>query len=762
MHSMNINDFERTIRTFTDDPHDLDLTRGELVVQIRDEVITAKVSTSEGDVFVEEHDVRKRAFDWLIERVARIPQLAARIATYVAPEPHFVAPAGRVLDRLDNNASDLDGIVDNVPKEVTRLLSEGTAGTSTVLYLTSDAGEGKTTVIDHLALKQAENYKRRETNWLLVPMRLGGRSFLTFEDVIVAELVNRFRFQFFYYDAFIELVRLGVLVPAFDGFEEVFVEGSPGEAVSSLGNLVRTLDSSGSVVIAVRKAHFEYRSFQDQARLLDAASDVDTTFARISLERWNRGQFLTYADRRNLPPKKRVRVYERVCERLGASHPLLTRAVLAKRLVDVALEDDVDNLMSRLGADVADYFFHFVNAIVDREVAEKWIDRSGTPHQSLLTVDEHHALLMMISKEMWITSNDAIDGDYLGLVAELFAEEFGKPASIARQIANRIGQHSLMATNRAQRNTFSFDHEDFKMFYWGEALARMLTKEGTENLRAYLDRRRLPDASADSAVAAMRRTRTHLVALTALARLARRGPSTSYMSENIGALAIRILDGLDKNGRTLDGFYFMGDSLEGRRLQGVEFVECTFGGSSLDQSELTDVNFIGCSFDELDLTGDTKLKRVRMRDCDVSRVTHAEGEYIYGPERISSILSGVGFRVDGRDAKKGGEIGSVVEYVERDERAAVAVRALRTFLRASAVNEVTLDRWLGAKSGIFFDDVLPLMVSRGILREVEFRGRGQKQRRFKLGVPMLQVGERLADPNWNSLAEFLDGLAALA
>lgn len=752
---MNIDDFKSAMMAFTDDLEDIDLAGGQLVVQIRDEVIEASITESEGDIFVEENGTKERAFLWLVKRVAKVPQLASRIAAHVSPEPHFVTPAGKILDRLDDNTSDFESIVGDVPNEVTRLLSKKPAGTSTVLYVTSDAGEGKTTLIDHIAREQAEAYQKGKTDWLLIPMRLGGRSFLTFEDVIVAELVNRFRFQFFYYDAFIELVRLGVLVPAFDGFEEVFVEGSPGEAVSSLGNLVRGLQSLGSVVIAVRKAHFEYHDFQDQARLLDATSDVDVTFARVALERWDRKRFLDYAGRRGLSTS--AQVYDNVCGRLGPNHPLLTRAVLAKRLVDVAKEGGIDNLMRRLGTDVADYFFHFVNAIVEREVAEKWIDRSGMPHQPLLTVEEHHVLLTMISKEMWITSSDGIADDYLNLVTELFAEEFGKPAPIARQIANRIGQHSLMATNRTQRPTFSFDHDDFKMFYWGEAVAGMLEAGDAGELQTYLGRRSLPLVSADAAVAAMRRGGTDLaVALLRLRELPQQAPSTSYMAENVGVLAIRILAAVsDGGGQTLRDVYFKADSLRGRRLRNVTFVGCSFAGSSLDESELTDVGFKGCSFDQLELSDDFRIARTDMSGCEVSCLVLIDGERIYEPARTRSILGEVGFALDGLE----GAGPLVVQSGERDPKVMVAGRALRTFLRATTVNRGTLERRLGAQSGMFFKDVLPLMIEHGVLKEVQYKGRGQPQGRYKLGVSMLRVERSLADRGGNSLPELLGGLS---
>ena len=90
---------------------------------------------------------------------------------------------------------------------------------------------------------------------------------MRFDDVIIGALVNRLRFPMLYYEAFIELVKMGAVVPALDGFEEMFVEGSAGDAISALGNLVNTLQSSGTVLIAARKAYFEYRSLRGNTAL---------------------------------------------------------------------------------------------------------------------------------------------------------------------------------------------------------------------------------------------------------------------------------------------------------------------------------------------------------------------------------------------------------------------------------------------------------------------------------------------------------------
>ncbi len=95
---------------------------------------------------------------------------------------------------------------------------------------------------------------------------------MRFDDIIVGTLMNRLRFNVLFYDSFVELVRLGAIVPALDGFEEMFVEGSSGDAISALGNLMQAMQSSGAAVIAARKAYFQFKNLRAQTRLLDSMS----------------------------------------------------------------------------------------------------------------------------------------------------------------------------------------------------------------------------------------------------------------------------------------------------------------------------------------------------------------------------------------------------------------------------------------------------------------------------------------------------------
>ena len=733
---MNVLDLKRALVAFADDASDLDLSKGRLVVQIRDELIEASVEDVEGDLYVTEGGQRVRAFSWLVGRVARMPLLADRVLTHIPAEPHFVKPSGRLLDHLDERPDEVDEDVDDLPAKVVEVLSRPTAGTSTILYVTSDAGEGKTTLINELARKQAEHYKAKRATWLLLPISLGGRSFLTFDDIVVAELVNKLRFQLFYYEAFLELVRLRVIVPAFDGFEEMFVEGSSGEALSALGNLVNDLESSGSVLIAARKAYFEYQNFRTQAKLFDAIQGNSVAFARLGIDRWDRSRFLAYAAKRGLADSHNI--YEKVCARLGKDHPLLTRAVLVERLVEVASDGGVDALLEHLGADPDDYFYQFVDTIVEREAHKKWIDRSGTPHRPLLSIEEHHALLAAVAREMWIASSEALRGDYLDLVAEVFVGEREKPPQVARQIVRRLRQHSLIVSEAAGGALYAFDHEDFRRFYLGESLGETLAHGDVQGVGLFLQKGALPPGTADAALNAVRRRGVALDgSLSLLQRLVASAAPASYVAENAGVLAVRLLELLGTHREVeLSGFTFPEDSIKGRLFGKAIFRGCQFLGTSVSGSRLVGCRFERSSFLRLEWDEGFDAAGAVLDQCEISCVVAGDDSpSLFDPGAIRRALEDAGFDVRGEEVSQ-----AELEFaaVQPDEDTLLAEHALRIFMRATHINEEVFQQKFGTRASRFFDGVLPRMLEAGVLDEVPYKGSG-KQRRYQLLVPMRNI-----------------------
>lgn len=753
---MNVDDLKRILIAFADDATDLDLAEGQLIVQIRGDILEASVEHIGGELYVSEKDNEAMpAFQWIVNRVARIPLLARRVEENVLEEKYFVTPSGRLLDRLDTDPNDDEKTINNVPDKALNLLSNRPAGTSTVLYLTSDAGEGKTTIINWMAREQARRYKEKRTGWLLLPISLAGRSFMTFDDIVVAELVNRMRFQLFYYEAFLELVKLGVLVPAFDGFEEMFVEGSSGEALSALGNLMNDLDSSGTVLIAARKAYFEYQDFVTQAKFLENIQDMSVSFARMGVNRWTESQFLEYAENRGMQNGEEV--YYKIKEKFDKDHPLLTRAVLVRRLVESAIDGSVDVLIDNvLGTESEDYFFQFVNTLVEREAAQKWVDRSGTPYQPLLTVNEHHALLASVAQEMWISSSEVLRGEHLNVVGELFAASLNKPIGILRQVVERIRQHALISRISANEDSYAFDHEDFRRFYLGETLGDTLMSGGLRELEKFLEKALLPQETCDSALRSIKRRGGNLgTVLRSLQRLVDSAAPTSYVIENSGSISIRLLESLSVGkGTSIRGFSFPSDALRAKKLNRITFRDCQFQNTSLEGTKITKCEFTGCKMYRLDVPEDFNAEGSKLKETDVLVITKlGESMTIYDPVEIAAALSVAGFEIREIEIPRVGH--RLVS--EPDEDTLLAERGLRAFMRSTQVNENVFRQKFGKDANHFMKNVLPKMIDRGVLQEVPYKGGGPVQSRFGIKVPMSNLDAAIP-VRVSSLDEFLSAV----
>ena len=575
---------------------------------------------------------------------------------------------------------------------------------------------------------------------------LGGRTFLRFDDVVVSALVNNLRFQFLYYDAFLELVQLGVLVPAFDGFEEMIVESSSGEAISALGNLVGKLRSAGTLLVAARKAYFDYPNFGSQARLFDTiGTDVNVAFERLSLERWDRGTFTQYAGKRQVDDPDGL--FRMVAEHLGNNnrHPVLTRAVLVKRLVDVATEaTNLSTLLDRIGQDQRDFFHDFVGGIVEREAREKWIDKSGDSSGVLLTTDEHHELLSMVAQEIWLSATDALAMDVVSLVVEMFADAREKSPAVARQIHERIKQHSLLAVTRMGRPALAFDHEDFRVFYLGQALGRAVAERDAGMLKSIIDKATLPASAVAEAASSVRRCGGGALGetLALLQSLADSVLPASFVEENCGVLTLALVD-RESDPYTIRNMNFPASALCERRLTNVTVSGSYFPATGL--TELCHCTFVNCHFERLEIDGSEKVSHTSFDDaCRVNtvvvRVGEDDGDHItrFDPEQIRNELIRTGFDVLFAPPA---EPDADAEH-DSDDDLVLVQRFLRPFLRATALNDGTVRRRLGVNANHFLNELLPRLQQAGVVQAVQYQGGGTQQR-MRLLAPMSRIEEAM-------------------
>lgn len=741
---MDIDEFRSILTAFADKPANVDIERGDLLVEIREDLIQATVSQRVDGLWIKENGVRQRADDWIFKRIARLPILAERILSYVPREPNFIEPAGRFLDRIERSPIDEEEDVDSVTTHVLELLDERPAGMSTGVYLTCDAGEGKTTLIHHLAREQAQRYKKKETDWLLVPIALGGRPFLRFDDVFTGTLVNQMRFPFFYYDALVWLVRKGAIVPALDGFEEMFVESQAGDAVTALGNLMNLLDSHGSILIAARSAFFEYKDLRTQVPLLDSFQGQSADFARIHLSRWDRDRFVEYSEKRNVTCGSEL--FRQIAEKLhDESHPLLTRPVLVRRLIDVASDAVTqDNIVESVSGNGEFYFERFVEWILRREAREKWIDRSGEVARPLLSERQHCDLLAELASEMWLSETAMLPSEVFDYVADLYVEDQRMDAQVTKQIHQRIRQHALISAS--DRGTaFGFDHEEFYNYFLGESVARSVTREDVQELRRVFRVARVPEFTLDVARRRLKRDR-HPLLKTAetLNSACFSEPYASFVKDNSGALLMRVIDASHEREIAANRMSFPVDSLSDRRVWGVRFYECYFQDTGIAESILEDCVFERCQFGQLDVSEIGRIRRSKLINCEVlSIVRSAEGTGIFAPEVIFQVLNNVGFDVLIPPLEHGQDF---FEVAEPEIPLVLTERMCRAFFRSTGVNENTFRQRMGRDWTVFSRQVLPALENHNVVEKTDYRGAGT-QKRYRLGVSLHSVQQSIERAN---------------
>lgn len=736
---MNINDFKRIITSFADRPTDLQMEKGQLLIDIRGELIQAQVTTKDGNLFVTEKGTEESAFSWIKNRIAGLPQLADRIIDYLPPEEAFVDPSSELLDELEFDPNEEEKKITSTREKLVEILARKVPGTTSIVYLTSDAGDGKSTLINTAANLQARRFKEKKSDWLLVPIPLGGGPFLRLDDIVIASIMNRLRFRYFYFDSFIELVRMGLIVPALDGFEEMFMQNSAGEALSATGNLVNKLNSEGSILIAARKAYFDYKSFSSQAKLFDTITS-SVSFARIALKRWDKEQFLTYTAYKGV--EKPEEIYSMVASKLkNPNHPILTRPVLIKQLLDVLSDkNNVKDLISQLES-ATNYFPAFVNVIIEREANFKWVDTSGEPYKPILTVEQHYQLLSLLAEEMWITSGDSLKDTILDLIIELFSDQQKFNIQTSRQIKERIKQHALVIRPEPNSPVYKFDHDEFREFFLGIALATKIEAAKVLETRELLKRLQLPSQTFDSIAAKLKSSRLSISAVKEVLDETIRGEGqTSFVRENVGGILIRLLNNSQTSHLYIYNYEFSSNSFFTTKLDSLTFDNCHFQHTALNDSQISNCSFIKCYFDRLELSSNVILRNVKLKDCEIASLYDTAKDRAYYDEfSIKRILQNKGVIIEdgGRQGAKDSD--AVVE----DEDLELTEKALRRFVRSNnPINDSIFRLRLGGKSDHFIKDILPELIRRKILIEVDYIGSGQK-RRFKLGVSFSKIDKAL-------------------
>lgn len=722
----------KIIRAFSDLNQKILKQENTLVFSYQGEAISIETNNVKDVLFVKEGHTPLEipAEQWVRNRLARLDILANCILESVENQVHFVDPDGELIDEISNNPSETKDATKSVMNTLHLKLDKSSTWNRNILYLTSDAGEGKTTVINHLAILQAKRYKQGESFWLLLPIDLGGRSFMKFDDIIIARLINKYRFIYLYWNSFIQLVNLGYIVPAFDGYEEMFIQESPDDAITALGNFISNLIPPAKVLISARKTYFDEKNLAMQARLYDSLDSDEWSFLQVTICRWSRLQFEEYCTKRGFHDS--VEIYDAILTKLGnPDHPLLTRAYLVKCLLDLADNslNLIENVIPTIDKKTDTFFSEFIDKIIQREVSAKWRDRSdevtGNP---ILSLEEHHKLLSIIAEEMWISSTNFVSSDIIELCADTLSEDLHKTPLIAQQIRERTKQHAMLI--KTGKNRFSFDHDEFRDYFLGISISEYFQTKKVDQIRNILYRGILPSTTITTLISEVKSGMQTLVIVNILNEIINSEYNLSSAKDNCGLLLLSILDNEYIGDFTIKKVTFLTGSLSNKTLKNVIFEECYFKDLLLDNTTLINCSFKNCEFYCISLNAKTNLVN-NLFDSEIPQclVILEHREKIYNPDYIRDFLNQKGLKkVQPLDD----------DEIVQDKELAIIEKVLNKFKRAGIISERVLSESLGHDSNTFIIKMLPDLIKHRVITSIPNWG-DSKNNGYRLGVKMEDV-----------------------
>ena len=735
---MEVKEIYADIAAFADDENDVIIDKGLVVFQRNRQTYECRLVETGSGIEVEYDGSRIPYKRFLAEELGRLPILAEAIRQKRKDVQPYIDTQSVRSDSLDSKSAPSSAI-----ETVRDECRSRPFGETKLIFLTADAGHGKTALLRRLSQRFASEYAERKSDMLLLHVDTQGRSFVRLEEAVAGDL-GQLRISGLFYSGVIRLIRRGLLAIAIDGFDELLAEIGFTEAYSGLGAFLRQLDGNGVVIASARSAYFEVENYTAQTRLLNSLPNTHVTMQLLRLQPWSRTEsvqyFCNYEDDRGRRVPEPEHLYDLLSDRLGAEHPVLHRPFLVHRMAALlaATSGAATELAEELGTSSLKVVPNVIHALLKREVEEKWRDPNGHPY---LTLDQHIILLAAIADELWIQGKNSLSVEVVQLVCEAVVDTLGLPPARRVQVVQRLKAHALLPPSGTVSGDLAFDHEEFLNYFLAARLIQVFKTNDTFGLQRFLEFRTLPMIvgiwTANIEPWSPKQVKSIIERLNQMTRAELR---STYLKQNAGLLASQLArfhaDEVLKY--EFDSMYFEGEEWSESQLQGARFDRCTFTVVDLSGAAWTDCVLAQCRVDGITLDHRTVLKGTHFDTSSAvvgilrSSETSDPRMRNYVPDECREILRQHGAIVDALESEASRQ---KLAPVPKEKRQAFD-SFLRIFARNSGATEGVMKTKLGAKYSQFHSKVLPLLLNRGVIRSTEYVGGGTSQERYELNHPV--------------------------
>jgi hypothetical protein len=759
-----LDDIRADLAAFADDDEEVivDLTGESILVRGGQEIAFRFVVEEDSQTFVEYKGEKLPYTTFLARHLAKLDILAERLLTKRDPVPSYVDGTARLVSPTSPQASG----------RAYELLNEGCRKaapfSARVLFITADAGQGKTALLRQYQHDQAQRYLAGESRFLFWHVDLQGRQLLRLSEALMGDLGD-LRVSGLWMPAILRLLRHRALVLAIDGFDELAAEQGGADALGALAMLVQRLGDRGTIVAASRRTFFDTDDYIARARLFSRTGGGDCQFDQLTLDGWcapEALQYLTTVSEHGQSFSDPQATYDEIVAELGsAEHPMVTRpfllAQVARALLrfDLAPTDFIRGMDDRYQAVGA-----VIEKFVEREVSEKWKRKeTGEP---FLTAEQHLELLGDVAEEMFRAQRSSLDVETVETLATLRLDEWSIDPLLRQQILEMVRMHVLLTPTEDEGfRQRSFDHEEFRDWFTGYALRERISRlaDGEASAaRDFLSAAQLPDATARHACSLIERSpETVNRALGRIVELVDRELRPTYLQINAGTLIPYLIDHIEPADRFLVDAKAVYSSLvlERTRLVRVTFRNATCINVSFVGADWNDVVFESSNLGEPTFDRAARYEAVVLRDCRIDgiRVINGDDETReFAPDRIRLSLQVLGVSI----ADSEGEVAQVRLEVSNGDARRVAKRLLSVFRRTTILPEDVLKRRLPRDTTLAVDTVIPVMTSHGVLEQRAWRGRGVQKAWGLANFRLDEIERADGDPNaaLNAFWKELDAL----
>lgn len=724
-----LDSIKEDIEAFADDTNDAIIERAtSTVVFVRNgKEIQFKIVKGDGAITNVEYNGETLPYKQFLSRnIANLSVLAERLISKRKSVEAFINSPAK-LDSIESNEP-----VNGKALDLLSLECRNNSGfNSKVIFITADAGHGKTALLREFQFVQAKKYIEGKSDYIFWHVDLQGRQLLRLSEALMGDLGD-LRITGLWIQSIIRLVKHGKLVIGIDGFDELAAEQGSNDALGALALLLNQMGNNGTLVAASRRTFFNTDDYLKRSRLVQGKIENFCTFNQINLNDWTKKEAISYLESKGIPNPDKV--YISTLTSLGnqKEHPILTRPFLLSQLANALLSYEItaDEFIGGMNNphDPNKGVNSIIEALVKREVADKWKSKeTGVPY---LDERQHFQLLSVVAEEMWKSQVEKLKLDYIQTITVLLLDDWKiKDKARQQQIFEMVKMHALLVIpNDGDNTSRSFEHPEFKDFFTAYSLELLIINSLKTNqeaaLASFLSITQISDSLALYTFANTELENGDVQnILDIFSILIKNEWRPTYLQNNVGTLIPYLIHNydLDKelyfDGKVVySSLIFENKNLKRTNIENGTFLNTSFRGAVFEK-----VKFTKCEFNEVVIDFNVDLSSTEIIDCKVNglKVCYKNDDFHleYSPELILKTLKNCGAKII--------DTSTPIVFPEETKEYEIdkaVFRLLRAMQRTTFISKNSVENRLKSVKREILDEIIPLMVKYDILQERKDKG----------------------------------------